>query len=109
MTRARASEAGFTLIELLVALSVFAIAALALLRLNGFALMTTADLDGRALAQLVVRNAAVLAATDTGPILLGTTTRVTPTDDARLVQIDLLAVAQDSSARAVTTVIKRVG
>jgi general secretion pathway protein I len=102
---------------------VFAIAALALLRLNGFALMTTADLDGRALAQLVVRNAAVLAATDTGPILLGTTTRsmvnggrrftvqqrVTPTDDARLVQIDLLAVAQDSSARAVTTVIKRVG
>ena len=101
----------------------FAIAALALLRLNGFTLMTTADLDGRALAQVVVRNAAVLAATDLGPLVRGNTTRivenggrrftiqqrVTPTNDARLVQIDLLAVAQDSSARAATTVIKRVG
>jgi general secretion pathway protein I len=116
-------QAGFTLIEMLVALSVFAIAALALMRLDGFALSTAADLDARAMANLVVRNEAALAATDPGPIVRGTTqTNVTnggrnftvrkvisPTDDQRLVRIDLVAREQGSGARSELVMVKRVG
>ena len=115
-------EAGFTLIEMLVALSVFALAALALLRLDGFAVATTADLDSRSMAGLVVRNEAALAATDPGPVVRGSTTAavtnggrryavrrmVTPTADQRLVRIDILAVEQGSNGRAAMTMVKRV-
>jgi len=118
----RSREAGFTLIELLVAMAVFAIAAMALLRLNSFAVMSTADLDGRAMAGLVVRNAAVLALTDPGPVIRGASSTVVvnggrrftvrrlaaPTDDQRLLQIDIVAEEQGTGARAATTVIKRV-
>ena len=116
-------NAGFTLIEMLVALSVFSIAALALMRLDGFALSTAADLDARAMANLVVRNEAALAATDVGPIVRGTTqTNVTnggrrftvrktisPTDDQRLVRIDLVARGHGSGAQSAMTMVKRVG
>jgi general secretion pathway protein I len=116
-------QAGFTLIEMLVALSVFAIAALALMRLDGFALSTAADLDARAMANLVVRNEAALAATDPGPIVRGTTQSnvtnggrnftvrkmISPTEDQRLVRIDLVALEQGSGARSEMTMVKRVG
>lgn len=116
-------QAGFTLIEMLVALSVFSIAALALLRLDGFAIATTADLDSRLIAQIVVQNEAALVATDTGPIVRGGSSRavanggrsfavrrtVSPTDDPRLVRVDLIAVEQRGSARAAMTFVKRVG
>jgi general secretion pathway protein I len=115
-------EAGFTLIEMLVALSVFSIAALALLRLDGYAIATAADIDARTMAGLVVQNEAALAATDPGPVVRGRTvvTRsnggrsfavsrtVTPTADQRLVRIDLVAIEQTSSRRAMLTMIKRV-
>ncbi len=115
-------ERGFTLIEMLVALSVFAIAALALLRLDGFAVATTADLDSRMVAQIVVQNEAALIGTDPGPIVRGTTSSavtnagrtfgvrrtVTPTADARLVRVDVLAVEQRGAARAALTFVKRV-
>ncbi len=116
-------QSGFTLIEMLVALSVFSIAALALLRLDGFAIATTADLDSRLIAQIVVQNEAALVATDTGPIVRGATSRgvanggrnfvvrrtVAPTDDPRLVRVDVIAVEQRGSARAAMTFVKRVG
>ena len=116
-------DAGFTLIEMLVALSVFAIAALALMRLDGFALSTAADLDARAMANLVLRNEAALASTDPGPIVRGTTQAnvtnggrnftvrktVSPTDDQRLVRIDLVAQERGSGARSAMAMVKRVG
>lgn len=122
MIRAPASEAGFTLLEMMVALSVLSIAALALLRLDGFAVATAADLDSRLLADVVVQNEAVLASTDTGAIVRGTTTSsvvnggrrfsvrrtVTPTADARLVRIDLLALDTGSTGRAALTIVRRV-
>lgn len=116
------SEAGFTLIEMLVALSVFSIAALALLRLDAFAIATAADVDARAMAELVVQNEAALAATDAGAVVRGNSQRqvtnggrtflvqrtVTPTDDQRLVRIDISAISEGSPGRAMLTMVKRV-
>ena len=116
------SETGFTLIELLVALAVFAIAALALMRLDGFAVTTTADIDARSMAAVVVRNEAALAATDPGPLVRGVSTEtvtnggrkflvrrvVAPTADQRLVRIDIQAIEQGSTGRAALTLVKRV-
>jgi general secretion pathway protein I len=115
-------EAGFTLIELLVALSVFAIAALALLRLDGFAVATAADLDARAAVTLVAENEVALAVTDPGPIVRGRTTssvsnagrqftvirNISPTADQRLVRIDVVAVENGTPNRAILTTVKRV-
>ena len=123
MNRPGGSDAGFTLIEMLVALSVFAIAALALMRLDGYAISTAADLDARAMANLIARNEAALAATDPGPIVRGTTVTnvsnggrdfvvrktISPTADARLVRIDLIAEERASGARSTMTMVKRVG
>ena len=123
MNRPGGSDAGFTLIEMLVALSVFAIAALALMRLDGYAISTAADLDARAMANLIARNEAALAATDPGPIVRGTTVTnvsnggrdfvvrktISPTADARLVRIDLVAQERASGARSTMTMVKRVG
>ena len=123
MSRARTSpEQGFTLIEMLVALAVFSIAALALMRLSGYAVLTTADLGARYMANLVIANEAALASTDRDAIVRGSTTKmvmnggrafvvrrnVVPTADQRLVRIDLVAVDQGSNARAATTLVKRV-
>ncbi len=122
MNLASPRQLGFTLIEMLVALSVFSIAALALLRLDGFAIATTADLDSRLIAQLVVQNEAALIATDPGPVVRGATSggvtnggrvfgvqrTITPTDDQRLVRIDVLAVERSGKARAAMTFVKRL-
>ncbi len=89
---------------------------------DGYAIATTADIDGRLMAGLVVQNEAALAATDPGSITRGrsatTVTNggrqfsvqriVTPTADQRLVRIDLIAVEQGSRGRAMLTMIKRV-
>jgi general secretion pathway protein I len=70
---ARPGERGFTLIEMLVALAVFSLAALALLRLEGATVSTTALLQDQALAQVVARNLAVEALTDPRPPAFGAT------------------------------------
>jgi general secretion pathway protein I len=57
-------ETGFTLVEMLVALAIFSLAALALLRLQGATVSTTARLQDQAMAQIVARNIAVEALTD---------------------------------------------
>jgi general secretion pathway protein I len=68
-----ADEEGFTLIEMLVALAVFSLAALALLRLEGATVSTTALLQEQALAQIVARNLAVEVLTDPEPPAFGAT------------------------------------
>lgn len=65
------SEQGFTLIELMVALAVFAIAALALLRMEGASIARTADLDQRLLREVVAQNLAATWLSDPQPLALG--------------------------------------
>ena len=62
---------GFTLLELLVALSVFAIAALALLQMEGASIARTADLDQRLLREVVAQNMAAEILTDPAPPAVG--------------------------------------
>jgi general secretion pathway protein I len=64
---------GFTLVEMLVALAIFSLAAMALLRLEGATVSTTALLQEQALAQTVARNLAVEALTDPEPPAFGAT------------------------------------
>lgn len=56
-------EEGFTLVEMMVALAIFSLAALALLRLEGATVSSTALLQEQAVAQMVARNVAVDALT----------------------------------------------
>lgn len=99
----RSAGNGFTLIETLVALAIFSLAALALLRLEGATLSSTAMLTDRAVGQIVVRNLAVEVMTDLRAPAVGETngsvvnagrtwrwTRLTKqTDDLRIVRVDL--------------------
>lgn len=62
---------GFTLLELLVALAVFAIAALALLQMEGANIARTADLDQRLLREIVAQNMAAEILTDPAPPAVG--------------------------------------
>lgn len=62
---------GFTLLELLVALAVFAIAALALLQMEGASIARTADLDQRLLREIVAQNMAAEILTDPAPPATG--------------------------------------
>jgi general secretion pathway protein I len=107
---------------MLVALAVFSIAALALLRLDGFAVSTAVELDTRTLAGIVVQNEAALALTDPPPLVRGVSRRtvensgrrfmvqrtVVPTADRRLVRIDLTVATEQSGRAAAMTIVKRV-
>jgi general secretion pathway protein I len=99
----RQSQQGFTLIEMMVALAVFSLAALALLRLQGATVSSTAMIETRALGQIVANNLAVEALTDAVPPPLGKSegvvenggrkwrwSRITKrTADVRIVRIDI--------------------
>lgn len=114
-------EAGFTLVEVLVALAIFSLAALALLRLQGAALATTARLDDRTVAAIVARNQAVEAMTSPLPPAFGTTsgeeanggrrwrwTRdVRRSPDVRLQRIEIRVAGPDGGTAAAMTVVRR--
>lgn len=120
--RKRSGEAGFTLLEMLVALAVFSLAALALVRLQGVTLRTAADLDSKAMAQIVARNLMVEIQTDPAPPSLGQeegevdnggrrwrwTRDVRATDDKRLMQVDLTVDGQAGASPVILSFVRVV-
>ena len=118
---ARRGDNGFTLIEVLVALAIFSLAALALLRLQGAALGTTARLDEKALAGIVAQNLAIEAMVAVQPPSYGTTTgetsnggrlwrwtqRVERSPDPRLQRIEIGVAAEDGGIAASRTAVRR--
>lgn len=119
---ARSAERGFTLLEMLVALAVFSLAALALVRLQGVTLRTAADLDSKALGQIVARNLMVEVQTDPLPPSVGEddgdlenggrrwhwSRTVKPTDDQRLLQVDLTVDGQPGASPVVLSFVRAV-
>jgi general secretion pathway protein I len=111
---------GFTLLEMLVALAVFSIAALTLIRLDGYALRTAGELDARSLAQIVAQNeAAALLSDPAAPGIGASMTRVNnggrewrvarqvaKTADPALLRIDIAVDGDGGRARAVLTIIR---
>lgn len=112
---------GFTLIEMLVALSLFAIAALALARLDAFAIGTAANLRDNSLSRLVVENEAALLRSDPGTLATGqenygavnagaefvVNRTVAPTPDPRFVQVTLTAAPATGGPTASITLVRR--
>lgn len=119
---ARLSSSGFTLIELVVALAVFSIAAMALLRLEGATLQSTAVLQDRLIGQIVARNIAVEALTDPIAPTFGRTageetnagrvwrwTRIARrSGEARLARIDIAVVDDRGQPAGALTVFRLV-
>lgn len=117
----RGDDAGFTLIEVLVALAIFSLAALALLRLQGAALATTAALDERALAGIVAQNLAIEAMVAPQPPGFGVTSgdetnggrtwrwtrNVDRSPDPRLQRIEIAVMTPDGGVAASRTIVRR--
>ncbi|MFC4596312.1 MULTISPECIES: type II secretion system minor pseudopilin GspI [Sphingobium] len=118
----RAAESGFTLLEMLVALAVFSLAALALVRLQGVTLRTAADLDSKALGQIVARNLMVETQTDPAPPAVGSeqgevdnggrrwrwNREVRAMDDKRLLQVNLTVDGQGGASPVVLSFVRVV-
>ncbi|MBX3479200.1 MAG: type II secretion system minor pseudopilin GspI [Caulobacter sp.] len=97
---------GFTLIELLVALTVFSLAAMALINLSGENTRAAGRIENRALAAVVAENRAVEALTSERPPAVGATTgaeragdrtwrwtrKVAATADPDILRIDILVL-----------------
>lgn len=106
------SKNGFTLLEIMVALAIFSLAALAMVRLQGYSVRSTANLGESNLAWQVARNQAVEILSNPSPPVLGdiegsevnggldwhwrASTR--KTDDARLLRIDISVTGTGNTA-----------
>jgi general secretion pathway protein I len=116
----RSAEHGFTLIEMMVALAVFSLAAMALIRLEGATIRGAAILDSTLTAQMVARNVAIEAMTDSSPPAMGVAkgveqnggrpwawTRTTqPTGDSRILKIDVAVADAAGSTQGRLTVVR---
>lgn len=114
-------EAGFTLLEMLVALSILAVAALTLVRLDAFALRSAGDLDESSMASVVAQNRAVEIWTDPSLPTIGNFSsieenggrqwqveqRVSRTDDANVVRVDLRVRPMAGRGQAVLSLVRR--
>lgn len=106
------SQGGFTLLEIMVALAIFSLAALAMVRLQGYSVRSTANLRDSGMAWQVARNVAVEILSNPAPPTLGETNgedinggqkwrwtaTTAKTDDARLVRIDIAVVGTGNAA-----------
>lgn len=115
-------ERGFTLIEMMVALAIFSLAALALLRLQGGTLKSTARLQSGIVAGIVARNIVVETLTDQAAPTLGrssgteqnaarawTWTRVVGrTGEARLQQVTVTVEDETGQQAATLTAFRSV-
>lgn len=104
--KVRPPRNGFTMIEIMVALAIFSLAALAMVRLQGYSVRSTANLGDGSLAWQVARNVAVEILSNPSPPTLGESNgeelnggqnwrwsaNTSRTDDARLVKIDINVV-----------------
>jgi len=111
---------GFTLIEMMVALAVFALAALALIRLEGATIRGAGILDSALTGQIVARNVAIEAVTDAKPPTIGiasgteqnggkawTWTRtVAATGDQRIMRIDVAVMDANGRAAGKLTMVR---
>lgn len=121
MSSAEPAQHGFTLVEVLVALAIFSLAALALLRLQGAALGTTARLDERALAGIVAQNLAVEAMIATQAPAFGDSggeianggrnwrwaQHVERSPNPNLQRIEIVVAGPDGGTAATRTVVRR--
>lgn len=121
--RGDSAQQGFTLLEMLVALAVFSLAALALVRLQGVTLRTAADLDSKALGQIVARNLMVDTQSDLAPPGVGQeegevenagrrwhwTRTVKAIDDKRLLQVEVVVDGQPGASPVVLQFVRAVG
>lgn len=103
---------GFTLLEIMVALAIFSLAALALVRLQGYSVRSTANLADSGMAWQVARNVAVEILSNPAPPTLGETrgeevnggqkwiwtATASPTDDSRLVMVDIVVTGSGNAA-----------
>ena len=115
---------GFTLLEIMVALAIFSLAALAMVRLQGYSVRSTAVLGDSGTAWQVARNLAVERLSDPAPPVIGDengeevnggqnwtwTVNTQQTDDARLLRIDIAVAGTGIAARrkAKLTIVKPV-
>ena len=103
---------GFTMIEIMVALAIFSLAALAMVRLQGYSVRSTANLGDSSMAWQVARNVAVEILSNPAPPTLGETgseevnggqnwlwtATTAKTDDARLVKVEISVVGTGNAA-----------
>lgn len=117
------ARAGFTLIELLVALTVFSLAALALINLSGENTRAAGRIETKALAAVVAENRAIEALTSERPPSVGVsngaeqagmrtwrwTRKVVATSDPDILRIDIVVLDPASpKAAAILTVFRSV-
>jgi general secretion pathway protein I len=103
---------GFTLLEIMVALAIFSLAALAMVRLQGYSVRSTSNLGDSGMAWQVARNVAVEILSNPAQPTLGETrgeemnggqnwrwtATASPTDDTRLVMVDIDVVGTGNAA-----------
>lgn len=103
---------GFTMIEIMVALAIFSLAALAMVRLQGYSVRSTANLGDSSMAWQVARNVAVEILSNPAPPTLGETggeevnggqswlwtATTAKTDDARVLKIEISVVGTGNAS-----------